>query len=98
MVRKLALGMTGLLFAVVVGFELGSANAYAAAKKVDCEKVMSELNSGKKAKDVATDLKISTSSVYRCKKKAAAAKTAGAKGGSPAASPAAAPSSTPAHK
>jgi len=95
-IRKLALGMTGLLFAVVVGFELGSANAYAAAKKVDCEKVMSELNSGKKAKDVATDLKISTSSVYRCKKKAA--KTAGAKGASPAASPAAAPSSTPAHK
>jgi hypothetical protein len=37
--------------------------------KVDCSQVMSELNGGKKAKDVAGDMKISTSSVYRCKKK-----------------------------
>jgi hypothetical protein len=82
---------------LVVGFEVGLVKAYAA--KVDCGKVMSELNSGKKAKDVATDLSISTSSVYRCKKKAAAAtKTAGGKSASPAASPAAAPSSAPTHK
>jgi hypothetical protein len=37
--------------------------------KIDCGQVMSELNGGKKAKEVATDMKISTSSVYRCKKK-----------------------------
>jgi hypothetical protein len=37
--------------------------------KIDCGQVMSELNGGKKAKDVAGDMKISTSSVYRCKKK-----------------------------
>lgn len=96
-VRKLALGMAVFFFAVVVGFEVGSVNAYAA--KVNCDKVMSELNSGKKAKDVATDLSISTSSVYRCKKKAAAAtKVAAGKSALPVASPAAAPSSTPGHK
>ena len=38
--------------------------------KVDCDAVMNELNSGKKAKEVATDLNISTSSVYRCKRHA----------------------------
>jgi hypothetical protein len=99
-VRNLALGMAGLFFAMVVGFEAGSVNAYAA--KVNCDKVMSEVNSGKKAKEVATDLSISTSSVYRCKKKAASAgtgtKMAGGKSASPAASPAAVPSSTPGHK
>ena len=91
--------MAGLFFAVVVGFEAGSVNAYAA--RVNCDKVMSELNSGKKAKEVATELSISTSSVYRCKKKAATTgtKMAGGKSASPAAaSPAAAPSTAPAHK
>ena len=41
-----------------------------ASTKVDCDAVMNELNSGKKAKEVATDLSISTSSVYRCKRHA----------------------------
>ena len=51
------------------------------AAKVDCSKVMAELNSGKKVADVASDLKISTSSVYRCRRKshAAASPTAAAK-------------------
>jgi hypothetical protein len=76
-IRKITLGIASLAFALVVGCELGSANAYAAAKKVDCGKVTSELGSGKKAKDVAKDLSISTSSVYRCKKKMAGAKSMG---------------------
>jgi DNA invertase Pin-like site-specific DNA recombinase len=41
-----------------------------AASKVDCDKVMEELNSGKKPREVATDLHISRSSVYRCRKRA----------------------------
>jgi uncharacterized protein (DUF433 family) len=44
-----------------------------ASTKVDCDAVMNEINSGKKAKEVATDLSISTSSVYRCKRHAKAA-------------------------
>jgi hypothetical protein len=60
--------MAAFLFALTVGFELGSANAYAATKKVDCTKVMSELQGGKKVKEVAKDMSISTSSVYRCRK------------------------------
>lgn len=73
MIRKAALVMGALLFALVLGFELSAGSAQAASKKVDCGKVMSELGSGKKAKDVATEMSISRSSVYRCKKKAAAA-------------------------
>lgn len=41
-----------------------------AASKVDCDAVMKELSSGKKVKEVATDMKISTSSVYRCRRHA----------------------------
>ncbi len=55
------------------------------ANKVDCGKVMSEVSAGKKAGEIAKDLNISTSSVYRCKKKASVVK-------SPKASPAAAAS------
>ena len=40
---------------------------------------MNEVNSGKKAKEVATDLNISTSSVYRCKRHAKEAAKAGTK-------------------
>ena len=83
--------------AIVLGIAMGLAtlvpSAYAKSK-VDCDAVMSELNGGKKPKEVATDMKISASSVYRCKKKAKAADTTAAKAGgeaSPAASPAAAP-------
>lgn len=58
------------------------------ANKVDCGKVMSEVAAGKKAKDIASDLKISTSSVYRCKKKAKSA-------AKPGTTPTPAASSTP---
>jgi hypothetical protein len=51
--------------------------AYAA--KVDCDAVMNEINSGKKPKEVAKDLSISTSSVYRCKRAAKAAAKAATK-------------------
>ena len=98
-IRKAALAIGVILLALVFGFEVSAGKAYAAAKKVDCDKVMSELGSGKKAKDVAKDLSISTSSVYRCKKKAAAAakgtKSASAAGTtSSTAKPASTPSPT----
>ena len=76
--------------AVLVTLGLGFRPAVALAAKVDCSKVMSELNGGKKASEVAADLKISTSSVYRCRRTAhAAAKStpAAAAKSSPMASP-----------
>jgi FixJ family two-component response regulator len=51
--------------------------------KIDCSQVMSELNAGKKAKEVATDMSISKSSVYRCKNKMAEAKKSGATSAAP---------------
>jgi len=50
-----------------------------AATKVDCDAVMNEVNTGKHAKEVAKDLSISTSSVYKCKRLAKAAAKAGTK-------------------
>jgi len=67
--KKIAVVAAGVFLALTLSLELGVATARAA--KVDCDAVMSELNSGKKAKEVASDLKISKSSVYKCKKKAA---------------------------
>ncbi len=72
MAKKLILVTAAFLFVVTVGFELGSADACAATKKIDCTKVMSELQGGKKVKEVAKDMSISTSSVYRCRKMAKA--------------------------
>ncbi len=46
-------------------------NVYAArGVKVDCNQVMQELNGGKKPKEVAAGLKISVSSVYKCRRRA----------------------------
>jgi tmRNA-binding protein len=78
--RGIALPVALALF-TSAGLSLVPVRAY--ANKVDCGKVMSEVAAGKKTKDIASDLKISTSSVYRCKKKAGKAKTMA----SPAASP-----------
>lgn len=72
MTRKISLLMIALSLVIAVGFELGATNAYA-WKRVDCNKVMAELHTGKKVKVVAKDLGISTSSVYRCRRKAKAA-------------------------
>jgi transposase len=57
---------------LVAGAGLGVAPRAAYANKVDCDKVMAEKAAGKKTKEIASDLKISTSSVYRCKEKAGA--------------------------
>ena len=69
--RKIVPGIAGVVFVVTLG--VGLKPVVAQAAKVDCTKVMSELSSGKKARAVAEELKISTSSVYRCRSKARAA-------------------------
>jgi hypothetical protein len=91
-VRKIVPGFIGIAFIVTSG--IGFKPAIAQAAKVDCAKVMSELDSGKKPREAAQDLKISTSSVYRCRRNArAAAKSMSAKATTSAApSPMAAPS------
>jgi hypothetical protein len=66
--KKIVLGSTALLFAASLGLSTGATRAY--ANKVDCGKVMAEVGTGKKASEIAKDMNISTSSVYRCKKKA----------------------------
>jgi len=76
--KKIALVAASAMLATTVAFTLSARPAFAAAK-VDCDAVMNELNSGKKAKEVATDLSISTSSVYRCKRHAKEAAKAATK-------------------
>jgi hypothetical protein len=95
--KRIVVQATTLALALLVGVALTVSSAHATAgKKVDCDQVMSELNGGKKAKEVAKDLSISTSSVYRCRKKsqkpAAAASTGATTASKAASSPAAAPS------
>jgi hypothetical protein len=86
-VMTLAVGVVGIAMGVAISIP----SAYAAAKtKVDCDAVMKEVNGGKKAKEIAKDMNISASSVYRCKKKEmAAAKAASKAGNDSAAKPAA---------
>jgi hypothetical protein len=76
--KKIALAAASAMLVTTIAFTAGSPPAYAAAK-VDCDAVMNEVNSGKKAKEIATDLSISTSSVYRCKRHAKAAAKAALK-------------------
>ena len=80
-----------MALATVMSFALSVPKAHAAAK-VDCDKVMEELNAGKKPREVAKDLGVSPRSVYRCKKAAALA----AKKAAPAAAPAPAAPAAPA--
>jgi FixJ family two-component response regulator len=70
--RKLAIAAASAMLMTTVAFATNARPAFASTK-VDCDAVMNEVNSGKKAKEVATDLSISTSSVYRCKRHAKAA-------------------------
>jgi hypothetical protein len=78
-IRKLAFGLAILSLMVVATVGFNPAKAWATpGKKVDCDKVMSEIGAGKKTKDISKDLSISTSSVYRCKKKAGVTASAGA--------------------
>jgi hypothetical protein len=67
--RKLGIAAASAMLGLAVAFSTAVPTAWAGGK-VDCDAVMQELNSGKKVKEVATDMKISTSSVYRCRKKA----------------------------
>ena len=53
----------------MLSLQFGLPSAWAASK-VDCSQVMSELQGGKKPAEVAKDMKISRSSVYRCRKMA----------------------------
>ncbi len=86
--KKLAAVATTLALATVMTFALAVPTAHAAGKKVDCAKVMEELNAGKKPKEVAKDLGISRSSVYKCRKAAAGAAKEAPAATAPAASPA----------
>lgn len=96
MKKKLAL-VASFAVAAALSLQFGLSSAYAATHKVDCTQVMSELQGGKKVAEVAKDMKISRSSVYRCrraaKKEAAKKSKAPASMASPAAeaSPATAP-------
>ena len=76
--NKIKVVVGGFAVAVMLGAMLPT-TAHA-RHKVDCSKVMDELNSGKKTKEVASDLHISKSSVRRCAKKAKAEGGAAARG------------------
>ncbi len=97
--RKFAIAAASVALAATMAIGFSSSAAFAASK-VDCDAVMSALSGGKKAKEVAADMKISVSSVYRCKRHAkeaakASTKTTTAVGtkGSAASSAAPSPSS-----
>ena len=77
-IKKIAVTAASAMLVATMVFAAGARPVFAATK-VDCDAVMNELNSGKKAKEVAKDLSISTSSVYRCRKHAAAAAKASTK-------------------
>ncbi len=76
--KKLVLAAASAMLVTTIAFATNARPVYAAAK-VDCDAVMNEVNSGKHAKEIATDLSISTSSVYRCKRHAKAAAKAATK-------------------
>ncbi|HEY6417911.1 MAG TPA: hypothetical protein VIX59_02820 [Candidatus Binataceae bacterium] len=69
--KKFAMAAASMTLAASMAFAFSVPSAYAA--KVDCDAVMTALNGGKAAKDVASDMGISVHSVYRCKHKAAKA-------------------------
>jgi Mor family transcriptional regulator len=68
--KRLAKVAALAFLAATLGVATMVPSAYAARNKVDCAKVMEELNAGKKPREVAKDLKISRSSVYRCRRQA----------------------------
>jgi hypothetical protein len=88
------IGAAAAFCGIALGLAMTAGPVHAAAKKVDCDAVMRELGSGKKAKDIAADQKISTSSVYRCKSKQKAAAKAAAKAGNEVAAKPAASTAT----
>jgi uncharacterized protein (DUF433 family) len=76
--KKLALTVASAMLVTTFAFTASARPAFASTK-VDCDAVMNELSGGKKAKEVATDMHISTSSVYRCKRHAKEAAKASTK-------------------
>lgn len=77
-IKKVVVAAASAMLVATMVFAASARPAYASTK-VDCDAVMNEVNSGKHAKEVATDLSISTSSVYRCKRQAKAAAKAATK-------------------
>jgi len=59
--------VASLVSVVWLGAQLSSPNAYAAGK-VNCDQVMSEINSGKTVAEVAKDMGVSRRSVRRCRR------------------------------
>lgn len=59
--------VASLVFVLSLGAQLSSPNAYAAGK-VNCDQVMSEINSGKTVAEVAKDMGVSRRSVRRCRR------------------------------
>ena len=86
--KSIATAVAASMIGLTIGVAMSSSSAYAAAKKkVDCDAVMQEVNSGKGLDEVAKDQGVSKRSVLRCEKKA---KSGGASAGneaSPAPSP-----------
>jgi hypothetical protein len=78
LIKKFALAAASAMLVTTVAFAVNARPAYAAGK-VDCDAVMNEVGAGKHAKEIAKDLNISTSSVYRCKRHAKEAAKAATK-------------------
>jgi len=76
--KKFALVAASAMLVTTVAFAANARPAYAAAT-VDCDAVMSELNSGKHQKEVAADLNTTVYQVRKCKRRAAAAAKAATK-------------------
>ncbi len=77
-IKKIAVAAASATLVATIALAASARPAFAATK-VDCDAVMNEVNTGKHAKEVAKDLSISTSSVYRCKRLAKAAAKASTK-------------------
>ena len=69
--KKIALAAASAVLVTTVGFVSYARPAYAAGK-VDCDAVMSELNSGKHEREVAKDLSTTLYQVRKCKRRAKA--------------------------
>ena len=94
--RRTVMSFATAALGLALGIAMSTPSANAAAgKKVDCDAVMQEVNAGKKTKEIAKDMSISASSVYKCKKKEMAAAKTAAKAGNEVASPAASPAAAP---
>jgi hypothetical protein len=94
-VRRIVPAITGAALVITLG--IGLRPVVVEAAKVDCPKVMSELNSGKKVADVAHDLGVSTSSVYRCRRRAKTSASTAAVGTSSSAAPSPVHAASPSH-